>query len=44
MQPHSNSSCPIAGHQREEINTSPSAALLEEAVDTKEVMPQPSHL
>ena len=30
---HSIPSCPIAGHQREEISTSPSAAPLEKGVD-----------
>ncbi|KAK4825531.1 LOW QUALITY PROTEIN: hypothetical protein QYF61_000108 [Mycteria americana] len=34
---HSISSCPIAGHQREEISTSPSAAPYEEVVDCHEV-------
>ncbi|KAK4806146.1 hypothetical protein QYF61_001069 [Mycteria americana] len=41
---HSISPCPIAGHQREEISTSPSAAPLEEAVGCDEVTPQPSLL
>ncbi|KAK4806763.1 hypothetical protein QYF61_005559 [Mycteria americana] len=41
---HSISSCPIAGHQREEISTSPSTAPLEEVVDCNEVTPQPSLL
>ena len=38
------SSCLIAGHQREEISTSPTAATLEEAADCDEVTPQPSLL
>ncbi|KAK4807107.1 hypothetical protein QYF61_018448 [Mycteria americana] len=41
---HSISSCPIAGHQREEISTSPSPAPHEEVVDCNEVTPQPSLL
>lgn len=41
MQLHSISSCPIAGHQREEIGTTHSTALLEEAEDYDEITPQP---
>ena len=37
---HSFSLSPVAGHQREEISSSPSAAPLEEAVDCHEVTPQ----
>lgn len=38
---HSISSCPVTGHQREEISTFPSTALLEEVEDWDEVFPQP---
>jgi len=41
---HTISMCPVAGHQREEISRSPSAAPLEEAADCDEVTPQPSLL
>ena len=39
MQLHSISSCPVSGHQGEEISTSPSAAPLEEVLDCDEVAP-----
>ena len=41
---HSISSCLITGHQRAEINISPSTAHLEEIVDCHEVTSQPSLL
>jgi len=44
MQLHSISSCAVAGHQREDIITSPSAAFLEEGVDWDKNTPQPSLL
>ena len=37
VQLHSVSSCPVAGHQREKISTSPSTSPLEEVVDWSEV-------
>lgn len=39
---HSVSSCPVTGHQRKEISTSSSAALLEEVADCDEVISQSS--
>ena len=41
---HSICLCPIIGHQREEISTSPYTALLEEVVDCDAITPQPSLL
>lgn len=41
---HSLSLCPVSGHQREEISTSPSAAPLEEIIDCDEFTPKPSFL